>query len=100
MDSQDGTKTCPDCGVSKQLSEFGLNRRVPDGRARYRKAGFRIRSTASCYRKKAEQGKTVRERIDVPEARKTLPAMPRDKADPLRGFYRKAEWKFAYTHDS
>ncbi|SDK65804.1 endonuclease domain-containing protein [Nonomuraea jiangxiensis] len=70
MEAPDGTKQCPDCGEVKAVSEFGLNKRMPGGRARYCKACFRVRSTASYRKRMAEQGKTVRERLPVPEGQK------------------------------
>lgn len=66
-------KTCPDCGQLKPLVAFGLNKRQPDGRARYCKECFSARSRAS-YRKRQQQvGKTVREPRDVPPGLKWCP---------------------------
>ncbi|GAA1630205.1 hypothetical protein GCM10009733_028700 [Nonomuraea maheshkhaliensis] len=31
----DGCKRCPDCGEEKEVSEFGRNKRIADGLARY-----------------------------------------------------------------
>ncbi|MGN9840310.1 endonuclease VII domain-containing protein [Nonomuraea sp. H19] len=45
MDAPDGLTRCPDCGETKAVSEFGLDKRMADGRARYRKVCFRRRST-------------------------------------------------------
>jgi hypothetical protein len=68
-----GSKRCPDCGEEKDVSEFGRNKRTADGLARYCKACFRRRHTQS-YRKRMEgQGKSVRERVDVPEGQKYCP---------------------------
>ncbi|MFE3450210.1 endonuclease VII domain-containing protein [Nonomuraea sp. NPDC059194] len=66
-------KRCPDCGESKAFSEFGLNKRMADGLARYCKACFRVRYAQSYRKRKAEQGKAVRERVVAPEGHKYCP---------------------------
>jgi hypothetical protein len=66
-------KICPDCGVLKPAEEFGGNRRMADGLARYCKECFRRRSKASYRRRMAEQGRQVRERPDVPAHAKYCP---------------------------
>ncbi|MFI7702530.1 endonuclease VII domain-containing protein [Nonomuraea sp. NPDC049480] len=73
METPDGVKRCPDCGETKAVSEFGLNKRMADGLARYCKGCFRKRSTQSYRKRRAEQGKTVREAVVVPEGRKYCP---------------------------
>ncbi|MEV0199299.1 endonuclease domain-containing protein [Nonomuraea sp. NPDC050691] len=73
MESDEGLKRCPDCGEAKALSEFGRNKRLADGRARYCKSCFRVRSTQSYRKRRAEQGKTVRERVEPPPGRKYCP---------------------------
>lgn len=75
-----GGKVCPDCGEAKAVSEFGLNKRLPDGLARYCKACFRVRSTQSYRKRKAEQGKTVREPMEVPDGKKYCPRCGEIKA--------------------
>ncbi|MEU8400132.1 endonuclease domain-containing protein [Nonomuraea sp. NPDC048892] len=66
-------KRCPDCGEEKEASEFGRNKRMADGLARYCKACFRRRSTQSYRKRREEQGKTVREAIEVPAGHKRCP---------------------------
>lgn len=73
MEVPEGFKRCPDCGGTKVVSEFGLNKRMADGRARYCKACFRGRSTQSYRKRMAEQGKTVREAMEIPEGHKYCP---------------------------
>ncbi|TYB70192.1 hypothetical protein FXF51_03755 [Nonomuraea sp. PA05] len=73
MELPGGVKRCPDCDEVKAIEEFGLNKRQPDGRARYCRACFRRRSTQSYRKRKAEQGKTVREAVSVPEGHKHCP---------------------------
>ncbi|GAA2270679.1 endonuclease VII domain-containing protein [Nonomuraea roseoviolacea subsp. roseoviolacea] len=64
---------CPDCGETKALSAFGRNKRLADGRARYRKPCFRVRSTQSYRKRKAEQGKVVRDRVGPPPGHRYCP---------------------------
>lgn len=80
MEAPEGFKRCPDYGEAKVVSEFGLNKRMADGRARYCKACFRVRSTQSYRKRAAEQGRTVRERVEVPDGRKYCPRCEEIKA--------------------
>ncbi|MFC4010446.1 endonuclease VII domain-containing protein [Nonomuraea purpurea] len=80
METPDGMKRCPDCGEIKAVSEFGLNKRMADGRARYCKDCFRKRSTQSYRKRMAEQGKAVRERVEVPAGHKYCPRCAEIKA--------------------
>ncbi|TMR93492.1 endonuclease domain-containing protein [Nonomuraea basaltis] len=73
MEAPDGVKWCPDCGETKVVSEFGRNKRMVDGLARYCRVCFRKRSTQSYRKRMEEQGKTVRERVEVPEGQKFCP---------------------------
>ncbi|MFI7442578.1 endonuclease VII domain-containing protein [Nonomuraea indica] len=73
MEAPEGAKRCPDCGEDKPLSAFGLNKRMADGRARYCKVCFGARSKQSYRKRRAEQGRPVRERIEVPPAHKYCP---------------------------
>jgi hypothetical protein len=66
-------KRCPDCGLVKPIDQFGRNRRMADGLARYCKACFRHRSKTSYRKRMAEQGKQVRERPFVPDGSKYCP---------------------------
>ena len=79
-------KTCPDCGQNKALIDFGDNVSRPDGKACYCRECFRVRA-AVAYRRKAErQGRTVRERVEVPEGHKFCPKCREIK--PLDAFHR------------
>ncbi|PZG06804.1 endonuclease VII domain-containing protein [Nonomuraea aridisoli] len=73
MDDSGAVKRCPDCGELKAVSEFGRNARLADGLARYCKTCFRRRSQESYRKRRAEQGKVVRERVQVPEDHKFCP---------------------------
>jgi Recombination endonuclease VII len=73
VESPGAMKRCPDCGELKEVAEFGLNKRMPDGLARYCKVCFRRRSTQSYRKRMAEQGKAVREAVPVPEGFKYCP---------------------------
>jgi hypothetical protein len=66
-------KSCPDCGETKSVAQFGFNKRMPDGRARYCKPCFGVRSMASYRKRMAAEGKQVRERPDVPDGFKYCP---------------------------
>jgi hypothetical protein len=66
-------KTCPGCKEQKPASEFGKNKRSADGLAYYCKPCFREVSKASYRKRKAEQGKEVRESREVPEGSKYCP---------------------------
>ncbi|MET9337875.1 endonuclease domain-containing protein [Nonomuraea sp. NPDC003804] len=66
-------KRCPDCGETKAVSEFGRNKRMADGLARYCKPCFRVRDARSYRKRKTEQGKVVRERVAAPEGHKFCP---------------------------
>jgi hypothetical protein len=70
VETPDGVKRCPDCGETKAVSEFGRNRRMADGLARYCKVCFRRRSTQSYRKRMAGQGKSVRERVQAPDGHK------------------------------
>ncbi|GAA3239677.1 endonuclease VII domain-containing protein [Nonomuraea helvata] len=73
METPEGFKRCSDCGEEKNISEFGRNKRMADGLARYCKACFRRRHTQSYRKRMEEQGKTVRERAEVPDGQKFCP---------------------------
>ncbi|WP_084773465.1 endonuclease domain-containing protein [Nonomuraea candida] len=57
----------------KDVSEFGRNKRMADGLARYCKGCFRRRSTQRYRKRMEQQGRTVRERIVAPEGHKYCP---------------------------
>ncbi|MEV0167302.1 endonuclease domain-containing protein [Nonomuraea fuscirosea] len=69
----EGRKRCPDCEEEKDVSEFGLNKRMADGLARYCRTCFRQRSIQSYRKRKEEQGKAVREAVAVPDGHKYCP---------------------------
>ncbi|MFI6601052.1 endonuclease VII domain-containing protein [Nonomuraea sp. NPDC050536] len=73
METPEGLKRCPDCGEVKDVSEFGRNKRLADGLARYCKACFQGRHAKSYRRRAAAAGKVVRERLEVPEGQKFCP---------------------------
>jgi hypothetical protein len=79
-------KTCPDCGLEKDVAEFGRNKRRADGLAQYCKACFGLRSKASYRKRMAEQGRQVRERPEVPEGSKYCPQC--EEAKPTSEFPR------------
>lgn len=66
-------KRCPDCGEQKSLSAFGNNRQNRDGLQVYCKACCSRRSAALYRKKRALQGKSVRERIEVAPGHKYCP---------------------------
>lgn len=66
-------KECPDCRELKPFSEFGRNKRMADGLARYCKVCFCVRSKVSYRKRMAEKGRTVREWLEVPEGFKFCP---------------------------
>lgn len=80
METPEGMKWCPDCKEVKEVSEFGLNKRLSDGLARYCKSCFRVRSTQSYRKRRGEQGKTVREKVEVPAGSKYCPRCMEAKA--------------------
>jgi len=89
-------KRCPDCGEVKLVAEFGLNKRMADGLARYCKACFRRRSTQSYRKRMAEQGKTVREVREVPEGHKYCPRC--EEVKPATEFGRNRALKSGLTN--
>jgi len=88
-------KRCPDCGQLKALEAFGLNKRQPDGRARYCKECFGTRSKASYRKRQSRAGKAVREVHDVPADHKWCPDC--DTAKPLEEFCRNRSTKSGYA---
>lgn len=73
MSDSGGSKKCPDCGQLKPVSQFGRNKRMADGLARYCKECFGLRSKASYRKRMAERGKEVRERPAVPDGFRYCP---------------------------
>ena len=61
------SKTCPDCGVAKPLSDFPRNASRPDGHGLYCKTCYSVRYRQHRERKALGSGKTIREkRMDPP----------------------------------
>jgi hypothetical protein len=63
-----GHKRCPDCGEVKPAAAYRRNKSRPDGLAFYCEDCFKRRDSAGYRRRMAERGRTVRERISVPNA--------------------------------
>jgi hypothetical protein len=67
-------KTCPDCGLSKPLTEFSINRRSGDGAGTYCRVCFAARSRASYRKRQAAKGRAVREaKVSIPAECKRCP---------------------------
>lgn len=94
-DGQTPVKKCPDCGETKPVEQFGLNKRMPDGRARYCRACFAARSQASYRKRRAAQGKPVRERVEVPDGFKFCPRC--EQLKPVAEFGRNGAKKSGLT---
>lgn len=73
-------KTCPDCGQTKQLELFAASTKNRDGRGTYCKECMLERSRASYRKRRAAQGRTVREREALPPDHKRCPDCGRVKA--------------------
>jgi hypothetical protein len=67
------SKSCPDCGVTKPLTEFPRNASRPDGHGLYCKTCYAIRYRRHRERKAAAAGRTIRERHVVPSGLKYCP---------------------------
>lgn len=89
------SKICPDCGELKPAMSFGANKRLPDGLARYCKECFRARSKASYRKRMAEQGRRVRERVEVDDGYKRCPRCGEIK--PISAFGRNRAKKSGLT---
>jgi hypothetical protein len=61
------TKQCPRCGETKTAECFGVNRARPDGLGRCCKPCTSERAQENYRKRITAQGKTVRERIPLPE---------------------------------
>lgn len=66
-------KVCRGCGRLLPLSDFSPRKGSPDGRAIYCRECFGTRSRASYRKRRAEQGKSVRETVAVPDGHKQCP---------------------------
>jgi hypothetical protein len=77
-------KRCPDCRLEKPVTEFGQNRKLPDGLQFYCKVCISRRSAEVYRRKRERMGKTVRERVAVPPGHKYC-----RRCDTIKPF---AEW--------
>lgn len=72
-DSKPGIKTCPDCRVSKPLTEFPRNRSRDDGHGLYCKLCFAVRNREHRERRAKREGREIREIRRVPEGHKHCP---------------------------
>lgn len=79
-------KRCPDCKTIKPFSDYPRNRGLADGRGAYCKLCFALRGAASYRRRRAAEGKTVRNRVPVPDGMKRCPTCTQVK--PLDDFPR------------
>ncbi len=70
-------KLCPDCGLVKSLEDFGDNRSRSDGKAFYCRSCFSRRAAVSYRRRQQTAGRTVRERVVVPQGHKHCPGCGR-----------------------
>jgi hypothetical protein len=75
--SADGQKHCPDCGETKPVTAFSRNASRPDGLQFYCKSCFSARAALTYRKKRARLGKTVRERVEVPDGYKRCPGCER-----------------------
>jgi hypothetical protein len=80
VETPEGMKWCPDCKEVKEIAAFGRNKRLSDGLARYCKRCFKVRFTQSYRKRRGEQGKTVREAVEVPAGHKYCPRCKEVKA--------------------
>src|SRR4051812_47496343 len=67
------TKHCRDCGETKTLNAFPRNRATKDGYGIYCKACFAIRYRDYRVRKAAAEGRTIRQRRQLPAGQKWCP---------------------------
>ena len=67
-------KTCPDCGRAKPSRDFGRNRSSRDGLSFYCLACNRERARSSYRRKRARQGREVRDLSWIPEGFRWCPS--------------------------
>ena len=81
----DPEKRCPDCDHVKPASEFGTNRRNPDGLAWYCKLCFRRRTSEYYVKKRAAEGREVRHRVRVSGAKRCAAC---SEIKPLSEFHR------------
>lgn len=63
-------KVCRDCGAMKSLSEFPVQSKRSDGRGSYCNPCMNERRKASYRRRKAADGKPVKDRLDLPGFRR------------------------------
>lgn len=89
-------KRCRDCSEEKPLEDFPPSKKNRDGRGSYCRPCMRVRATASYRKRMAEQGRDLRERLDIPGHRRCpdcgqvlpLEEFPRNRRDALgRGRY-------------
>ena len=66
-------KRCPDCQRLRPISDFGANRSRPDGLQFYCRSCVSTRGATAYRRIRERNGKSVRERVDVPAGHKFCP---------------------------
>ena len=71
--SLSGRKRCPDCGLEKPTSAFSRNAARSDGLQFYCRDCFSVRAAKTYRDRQRREGKTVRERVDVPDGYKHCP---------------------------
>jgi hypothetical protein len=78
------SKRCRDCGEAKPLTAFPRNRGTKDGYGVYCKACFSVRYRDYRTRKAAAEGRTIRQRRQLPTGQKWCPAC--QSAQPTSNF--------------
>jgi len=67
-------KRCPDCGVTKPVTDYGRNQRLRDGLSFYCLACNRSRSNAHYRKRRAAMGQQVRDHSWIPEGFRWCPS--------------------------
>ncbi|MQA83418.1 MAG: recombination endonuclease VII [Streptosporangiales bacterium] len=88
-------KRCPDCGEVKPVTEFRRNAANPDGLSFYCRACYSRRDRAGYRARQAKKGKTVRERVPVPDGHKRCPGCGETK--PFSEWYRNRRSRDGYN---
>jgi hypothetical protein len=70
-------KRCPECGITKNDTDFSLNAGRPDGLKFYCKVCFRRRGAEAYRRRQARRGKSVRHRPEPLDGNKWCPGCER-----------------------
>src|SRR5690242_2823503 len=80
MSESRGNKRCPDCGEHRSVSDFGPDRKRPDGLQYYCRSCSRVRNNRYYRERRERAGHVLREKVDVPEGHKYCPACKQVKA--------------------